>query len=164
MIATFPNDGNTKAIRASTGKSSGKWYWEINVTTLGSDSTSSRVGIKGSAQSLTINGASTVQWMADAQVYENTTQVAGDSSSNWAQSSVLMIAMDVDALKFWVGINGTWSFSANPAAGTGGKNLTASGTWHPWALLDDFTAGMVLTLNCGATAFTYTPPSGFSAI
>lgn len=165
MTATFPNDGNTKGIRATTGKSAGKWYWELNVNSLGSDSSNTLVGFKLASQNLIINSAGTVSWAPSQQVRENTTQVNGDASSDWAAGNVLMLAMDVDALKVWVGVNGTWAFSGNPAAGTNqAANLPSAGTWHPWALLNDFVAGCAFTINCGATAFTYTPPSGFSAI
>jgi hypothetical protein len=80
---------------------------------------------------------------------------------------VLMIAVDTTSgtsadRKVWMGKNGTWS-NGDPAAGTGGNwsGLLDTYEWCPFVFAGAATS--VFTLNCGAVAFTYSPPSGFVA-
>jgi hypothetical protein len=50
---------------------------------------------------------------------------ATDSAvTNFSLNDVIMMAIDVDTMKMWVGINGTWYNSGDPAAGT-----NPVGTW-----------------------------------
>jgi hypothetical protein len=85
-----------------------------------------------------------------------------DSSQSWADGDLVMFAFDPITGKCWIGRNGTWLNSGNPASGTGaiGTLDTSfgytpafnSGGNHKW------------TLNFGQRPFAYTAPSGFKAL
>ena len=59
--------------------------------------------------------------------------------------------------KYWVGRNGSWRAGENPATNTGGITVTISECYGFAGVKRD----EALTVNFGASAFTYTPPSGF---
>ena len=71
-----------------------------------------------------------------------------------------MFAIDPVAKKAWFGKNGTWALG-NPAAGT-----SPSGTWTVnvstiYPCVSVYLGG-IATANFGASAFTYSVPSGFN--
>lgn len=91
--------------------------------------------------------------------------VIGDGSpdtgpANFSTNDIVMMAIDIDTMKFWVGVNGTWYNSGDPANGT-----NATGTWSarlgyslsPWYGL---MAGSS-TFNFGQSSFSHTIPAGF---
>ena len=89
---------------------------------------------------------------------------ATDSAvTNFALNDVIMMAIDVDTMKMWVGINGTWYNSGDPAGGT-----NPVGTWTdaigqsvaPWYGLFTSTSE---TFNFGQRPFAYTIPTGFNS-
>jgi hypothetical protein len=72
-----------------------------------------------------------------------------------------MIAFDADAKKMWVGKNGTWFGSGNPAAGTNEYPKTITGnTFFPAVNC----YGDTYAYNFGQRPFAYTPPSGFKSL
>lgn len=91
---------------------------------------------------------------------------AGIGSVSFAPGDRVCLAYDVAAELAWFRVNnGNWnnSGSANPAAGVGGldvgRDMTAANTVL-WLYSDQ--SGAKATINAGASAFTYTPPSGFA--
>ena len=89
---------------------------------------------------------------------------ATDSAvTNFSLNDVIMMAIDVDTMKMWVGINGTWYNSGDPAGGT-----NPVGTWTdaigqsvaPWYGLFTSTSE---TFNFGQRPFAYTIPTGFNS-
>lgn len=74
-----------------------------------------------------------------------------------------MFALDMGAGKVWVGVNGVWA--GDPATNTSyfGTDIPA-GTYHAYHWTNNSTANTSATLNAGAVAFNYAPPSGFSAL
>jgi hypothetical protein len=73
--------------------------------------------------------------------------------------------------KCWIGVNGTWA-NNNPTSGTGDVSTRSDGTaasqaWFPAICMPiSFSYACTkeeITANFGGTAFTYTPPTGFSA-
>jgi hypothetical protein len=89
---------------------------------------------------------------------------ATDSAvTNFSLNDVIMMAIDVDTMKMWVGINGTWYNSGDPAGGT-----NPVGTWTdavgqsvaPWYGLFTSTSE---TFNFGQRPFEYTIPTGFNS-
>jgi len=92
--------------------------------------------------------------------------VIGDGSPdtgppNFNTDDIIMMAIDIDTMEFWVGVNGTWYNSGDPANGT-----NATGTWTarlgyslaPWYGL--FIGSS--TFNFGQSSFSYTIPTGFN--
>jgi hypothetical protein len=141
-------------VRATLGRSTGKWYWEVTVTAL-NGSTNNRVGVGTSAMSLSSHMVSSATGWAyqfgNGNKINNGTSVAYGSSL--ADADVIGIALDMDAgeLKFYK--NGT-------DLGVAYTGLT--GELFPAFSYSDNTSQV--TANFGATAFTYSIPSGFSAI
>lgn len=79
--------------------------------------------------------------------------------------NTMQLCFDTTAGKVWFGKNNT--FDGNPAAGTGGYVLPAGTTAvYLMAGMTPITTGTPtqFTANFGATAFTYTPPSGFTGM
>jgi len=73
----------------------------------------------------------------------------------------VMMAIDIGTMEFWVGINGTWYNSGDPAAGTGATGtMTVDGENRvaPWYGM--WTSG-VSTFNFGQQPFSYLP-TGFT--
>lgn len=136
-------------VRATNGKASGKWYWEITLGTV----SSTRVGIATSSASLTLRLGADVGGYAYLQT--------GDKSNNasivayglaFASSDVIGVALDMTG--------GTVTFLWNNAS-QGVAYTGLSGTLYP--ALSIFDSGFSATANFGATAFNYTPPTGFIA-
>lgn len=95
-----------------------------------------------------------------SKVYQNGTVLATDSACS--AGNIVMFAYNASTRKLWVGRQGTWLNSGNPAAGTGEvATLSASYTW--FAAANDATT-QVNEFNFGQRPFTYTPPSGFRAL
>ena len=84
-----------------------------------------------------------------------------------ANNDVMMIAVDLNALKIWIGKNGTWSESGVPSTGTNAQftNLTSGSTWYAFVRGGGGTgATTTVNVNFGQQPFSYTPPTGFNAL
>lgn len=145
------------------GKSSGKWYLELLVhkhayMMLGivpSTSTSDWPGYAADEYGYDLSEGDKMNnnvW----EDYDLTYQSATDDD-------IVMLAWDADNGKVYMGRNGTWFSSGDPAAGSNPAYSGISGTYY-FALY--LCGGAVyydhVTVNCGQEAFEYTPPSGFS--
>lgn len=145
---------------------SGKWYYEW-IPTAGSYALAGWM--------LNVSGNDYVEEESDvATTFYRGVGAAGhgfvigsgstDSSvTNFALDDVIMMAIDVDSMKMWVGINGTWYNSGDPA---GDSNPV--GTWTdaigqsvaPWYGLYTSTSE---TFNFGQRPFAHTIPTGFNS-
>lgn len=142
-------------VRSTVGKSSGKWYWEVAVTTAGTVSQSHGIAdaaedLDAGASLVNLDGFRVYQGSLGAKFKPNTaygaTYTAGD---------VLGFALDMDA--------GTLvCYKNNASQGTLVSSL--SGTFYAYAVLSSPSSGTapVATANFGPT-LTYTPPVGFNA-
>ena len=81
---------------------------------------------------------------------------------SWVVNDIIMFAVDYTAGKAWIGKNGTWSNSGDPAAGTG---QWLSGIVDPIYLAASIYTGTNNTyrLQPSSASFSYSAPSGFSA-
>jgi hypothetical protein len=127
--------------------SSGKWYWEWTLTTVGS--------------------ASAIGVLSDGNQQSSGTGFSGAvyKSFNWAGTAsngdIAMVAIDMDSGKIWYGRNGTWNSSGNPATGANPGDTGLTGTvWYPMFYLNAANG----YANFGQRPFAYTPPSGFVAL
>lgn len=157
-LTATKTSSNWRSGRAAHGKASGKWYFEV---TIGSGAIVGAVGVGNASASKTnyffvdANG-----WAYHTNGGKYTNNSGTGSYGTWGAAAVLMVAYDADADKLWLGKNGTWIGSGNPGAGTNEAYSSVSGTIYPMLALQlNTNAG---TLNAGASAFTYTPPTGFS--
>ena len=74
----------------------------------------------------------------------------------------ISVAFDRTAGKIWFAVNGVWD--GNPAAGTGGFPMPTSSNYYMIAGLVPQEIGVnSVTVNFGASSFTYPIPSGFEA-
>jgi hypothetical protein len=152
------NSANWRSILSSFAVSSGKWYCEINMTSVSADAL---VGIFNINNATDLNDLTTVDNRQLARYsggygYQNNGNKVNNNAgtaygSTWTTGDVIGIALDMDA--------GTIVFyKNNTSQGTAYSSLsglfaigisTANGTFDP---------------NFGQRPFTYTPPSGFVAL
>jgi len=157
-----------RGVRGTIGVSSGKWYWEVEATTVNDN----KIGILNVASSLTSDPSTD----SGLYAYEHDGQknIAGSSSSygsSYTTGDNIAIALDLDNNAIWFGKESggtvTWQNSATEAeieAGTTTNAATSSiaaGTYAPTAICN---SAADVTANFGQTAFAATPPSGFSAL
>lgn len=147
--------------RATIGKAAGKWYWEVAIT---AQTAATDVGVGNSSATL----SSYVGSDANGWGYVGSTGQKANSGSlaaygaSFGAGATIMVALDMDNGKVWFGKNGTWQASGDPAAGTNAAYTGLTGTIYP--MMGQFTQNDVATTNFGASAFTYTPPTGFSGV
>jgi hypothetical protein len=168
------NSPTATNVRATVGKSAGKWYWEIKAT--GGDGTTNSGGL-GILESVTpknvsyIGGAptglsfgygccGTTYFMSWAGATTNGNPPVG---STVKAGTIYMFALDMTAGLFWAGHNGTWYNGGNPAAGTNAAASGLSGTVYPGVT---FYASSInsFTANFGGPVpnFAYPVPTGFA--
>jgi hypothetical protein len=134
--------------RATTSKTTGKWYFEFTVAgtpiNLG-------IGLANATSSLTAYLGSD----GNSQGWYNS---GFGGSASFTGGDVLGVAFDADNDLVWYAKNNT--FTGNPTAGTGGTAIGLATFFPAFSSQDPADTG---TANFGGTAFAYTPPSGFSA-
>ena len=145
----------------------GKLYFEVTVS-----ATFQYMGVgvvdEDSSFSASIGGGAYHGAVLDSfvgDVYLNNAQQSGKGVS-FGANDVVQVAVDLDARLFWVRKNGTgdWNTTANanPATGAGGISLATLGAWIAPYVWVSAANNQSATANFGASAFAYTPPTGFS--
>jgi hypothetical protein len=155
-------------IRSTIESSSAKFYFEVTLTTHGlAGSGYGYVGVIQTAQASTsptsLGGtpAGLWLWRDDANRANNGSSAALGSA--WAVGNVIGVACDPANGRLWWAKNNTWA-AGDPAAGTGASYTNLTGAIKACVGMMGTAQNVVLTANFGATAFTYTPPSGFSPL
>ncbi len=147
-----------------------KAYWEVKADLLGSNRI--LIGIVNAASPVTAyvgSDANGAGFWAAGGILVNGAYFGGSNSwVGYVQGDVIGVALDPTAKLVWFRINaGNWNSnaSANPATGTGGVDYsgTAFGSGAIYAAFGATGGGQAITANFGATAFTFTAPSGFAA-
>lgn len=170
-LKSNPGSASWLGAAGTLGFTSGKFYYEATITA----TTNTVYQIFGAARStiskadLATNGypGATadgwgVQLGTPSYKINNGTFTALGSNYSYTTNDVIMIAVDVDAGKFWYGKNGTWIESGNPASGTNALFTNLTGTIIP--MLGQNTSGNTCAVNFGQRAFSYTAPSGYKAL
>jgi hypothetical protein len=166
LTATRAAGSAWQSVRATKGKSSGKWYWEYTFTGVANeiimgagDSALSASNFVGSSSQST--GFQAATSFVDVLKYRSAT-FTGTGAGLWVAGDVIMFALNMDNNKIWFGKNGTWlgAGSPNPATDTAPAFTGVNGTQY--AATSMFAARAV-TANFGASAFAHTPPAGFNA-
>jgi hypothetical protein len=166
-------------VRATSGKTSGKWYFEMLVVT---DNAGSVMGGKGVGISSTTNAAgSYIGWNhVNAQHYEGyagngwTGRYASGHNfiayrSTYVGADVVGVAADLDNRQMWVSKNNVWQGGGDPSTLTSPSHsnafFTAGVTWYPTFWLDDVGTGSrpAVTARFAPGSFTYAVPTGFAA-
>lgn len=185
----------------SISATKGKYYYEIDVTTYSSGSSLGQYGwgavdmqqitldLTNPLGKLDTSGGAIVKYAPLAGFYDTGALMFSTTSSQDNQtnsyftavtgSCVLMIAVDLDNGRFYVGKDGTWdtTSSSDPSAGTGGYSFTPGG----FNFTPVFAAygGNTMTVNFGNGYFgstaigspvsageglwKYTPPTNYGA-
>lgn len=149
LTAAISNSVADAAVRGTIGKSSGKWYWEITLAALSSGIPS--IGIANSSLPLTsFVGETSGSWgYVNGQKYNNSSGAA--YGATYTVGDVISVALDMDG--------GTITFYKNGASqGQAFSGIT--GTIYPAVSNTTSSTSATFTANFGATAFTYTPPTG----
>ena len=143
-------------------------YVEATVGVTSSGSVNFEFGLCSAAASLSggMGSTNTYGWLIEVvrRIYNQTTLVSS-TAATIAAGTVVQIAADPVNSKVWLGIANSWYDTAtttngNPAAGTNPTLSIACAGLHVWA--GGYSENV--TVNFGAKAFTYTPPTGFSAL
>lgn len=163
---------------SSAGKTSGKYYYEITITTKAGGGNAG-VGAATTASTYTAMGnnatAGSECFASNGAIYSNSTNT-GFAVVAPANGTIIGIAIDLDNRKAWFrnwmapvgpadGWNGIQSLSSqNPATNTGGVTVPA-GTIAPLCTFGGSggVSGNVYTANFGGTVFTGAVPSGFTS-
>ena len=149
---------------------SGLFYYEItqvSKTTVGGDATQPFVLFTKDFASTGASYANTAYYLQGNGSSGDPTGAALTGVSTVANGDVLMVAIDLVNGKLFLGKNGTWWNSGNPAAGTGAvaTNLANYPVFIPaigngGGNMTNFSC----SLNFGQQPFTYTKPTGFKAL
>ncbi|MDP6770713.1 MAG: hypothetical protein QF704_08475, partial [Anaerolineales bacterium] len=180
---------NWKNVATTQNITSGKWYWEIRE---GASQYNTEIGVcrtdwntggtavgpeTAGSYCVYCSGSGTGGTFVDATHTVNNNFV-------WAENDRLMCAYDDDTGKFWLGKNGTWFISGDPAAGSNPSftvNADDRGDVYPvYAYYHSdafgrFNFGADSSFDGTVTAqgnqdgnnvgdFYYAPPSGFLAL
>lgn len=140
---------STNMIRATRGKTRGKWYWEININSGSSNAFGFGVGNK----SLNLTAVATdpnlrIYWNTGVKYPSNTSY-----ASSFSIGDTIGIALDLD--------NGTLEFHKNGVSqGVSHTDVLVMGEVFPLFRL--YSGQAEITANFGATPFIYPMPTGFA--
>lgn len=165
-------DSINQLVRSTIGKSSGKIYFELTAAyTTVELGRFMAVGIATAAPATSrYVGQDTTSYgwwgpgiagSPDAVVFKNGSIVSAASGLSYTSVKVLRGAFDIPGGKLFLGVDGTWANSGDPAAGT---NPVISGiaadTWYLAAT--PFRSASSFTLR-QPSEFTFAAPAGFQA-
>jgi hypothetical protein len=186
------SNGSTRITRGTLGASSGKYYFETKIATVGGSGgfgTGLYVGVTdadyfeqlGTSQAFIGTGPNQVAQRGDgSHLAKNNTQINGYESCS--AGNILQVALDLDNGYVYFGVNGTWGNSGDPtsgASGTGGVSITTGKTYmfaasgyNGWSVETNFGNGYFGTTavsSAGTNAsgngiFEYDVPTGYTAL
>ena len=154
------NSASFGSCRATLGRSSGFYYFETYCV---SAAGSSRTGFGNASFTLTTFLGNAANAVGVAGLALNTTGytiVGADGGSTTSTGDVHMFAIDFVNGKAYVGRNGTWRASGDPAAGLN-HSVLFSGTVYPAA--SSYSPGDTYRLRTKLADFSYSPPNGYQA-
>lgn len=161
LVVSQAIDWQTISIVRSTIPFTGKRYAELTIT----DENGvyhPNFGVCNSTASLTArpgDGNSNGGGVGDfGDIYPGGAYAAYGSLTD---GDVLMLACDEPNGLIWLGKNGTWAATTNPATGTNGTSVGALANFYLWVGLSRVDN---VTVNTGGSAFAYTPPTGFTGM
>ena len=172
LYATNSTNAFNDAISTMPIISNGKSYWEITLSSL---SDAYRITFGLCTPTFGPNGDPTTGnpgcgWQQNSSnttgnFYVNNASVYSVANAN-SVNDVFMFAYDDSTGRIYVGKNGAWFNSGNPAAGTGYVGtLTTGNTYLPIVNLNTSTGTNAVYFNFGAgSGFSYSAPSGFVAL
>jgi hypothetical protein len=163
------NNTSQNAMRGTLGLTQGKWYWEVKYIAQSSGNNDFSIGLCGSEANLNVGGSGdileganpNVMWLTrdtNSSVKKNSSDVTtGLTDANIGD--IIMLAVDMDNLKFFVGINGTWLNSANPVTGANAPSTIDANTYLPAVSNFGYSHSRTLSVNFGNGFFGTTAVS-----
>jgi hypothetical protein len=165
LVATYTDAGSNAYdnVRATVGKSSGKYYSEHTVAYTNNDQRS--LGVANSSASLTsYSGVDTnsIGFYMDGTVYYGNSLITTLQTTTPGQRVDMAVDLDNGTI-WWRTNNGNWNNSgtANPATNTEGVTIGVAGTVYPFTSLRQFAAPDSDTAVFLSTSWAGTPPAGF---
>ena len=174
------SEGNTVfqggRYKANFGVSSGKWYWEAKRLNAPDNA---YVGIKADDGDWNNSYNNSYTYYTSNGNYYLNGSSQGSYGSSTTTNDILIFALDMDNGKFYVGENGTFYNSGDPAAGSNPMASSISGTYLPVVINNSSSGTDQYSFNFGNPSFTissgnadanghgnfeYAPPSGFFAL
>lgn len=161
LTATYAGGAYTAGVLANVSKSTGKWYFEctLNATGQAFVGITNTAGVNGSADNRIYSDSSTKAYYQTGQKWTSGSGSAYGSS--FTSGDVIGVAWDADNGRIFFAKNNTWQNSGDPVAGTNAAFTGLTGTLFPCVICY---SGAQWTANFGASAFTYSPPSGFAGV
>ena len=190
QIAFTADNANRGYGFASFGVTSGKWYWEVKITTVARANTgigdaTAIAAFTGPLYDESTSKGFIVNYSGGIEENGTSTSYANSLSDN----DIVMWALDMDNHRAYYGINGTWQDSGNPTSGSTGtgdvttqisdqSHLNTGEPMFPFCL-DASTSGQSnFKWNFGNPPFSissgnndgkygnfeYAPPSGYYAL
>src|SRR5580765_3480148 len=170
LVASAASVAADGGLVGKDGKSTGKYYFEVNVSSSGFG-VNSCVGVETLSPAWNIiapNSTSGCVTYSGGSIWYNGGSQTG-TLGLWVTGDTICVALDLTNSKVWFRRNGgNWDGNAthNPATNTGGisiSTLVASG--RPWFIFTNVGSGEVstYTLNSGDTTFAQSVPSGFTS-
>ena len=162
------NAGTTSTwdmVRATLGRSSGKYYFEVRcLRTTGTDS-NIMAGIAKSTAPLDTSagfpgGDANGYGMYVLNGNKYTSNSGSAYSTGWDGDTTIGVAVDLTTGKVWFANENAYGGSGDPAAGTGEAFSGISGTFYPAASMLNVNV-YECTGRFKTSDFTYAPPSGF---
>jgi len=155
--------------RGTLGASSGKWYFEVKVTSYSGDfyigiSETSNTNYDGVSVGNTTNQYSVYSSSGGTYCSKVSSGFTATNLPKAVNGDIVQIAMDLDNNKFWFGINNTWADSGNPSTGANSLFTVADGTYTPAMTLSGAGVSTTLEANFGQRPFKYTPPTGYKKL
>ena len=174
------SEGNTVfqggRYKANFGVSSGKWYWEAKRLNAPDNA---YVGIKADDGDWNNSYNNSYTYYTSNGNYYLNGSSQGSYGSSTTTNDILIFALDMDNGKFYVGENGTFYNSGDPAAGSNPMASSISGTYLPVVINNSSSGTDQYSFNFGNPSFTissgnadangfgnfeYAVPSGYFAL
>ena len=150
-LTATSSSGSFSNVRATVGKATGKWYFEVKADSVASPNWGV-IGVGTSSAALgQYLGVDAFGWGYDSRAYKYNAGLFPVWGATWATNDVIGVAVDMDAKTITMYKNGV-------SQGVMYANLTD--TVYPMVSV---TNSSRLTANFGATAFAYSPPAGHNA-
>ncbi|WP_437826899.1 SPRY domain-containing protein [Sorangium sp. So ce1153] len=160
LTASSSSSGDT--MRGSASHVGGRWYFEVAIDSTGWNSPI--IGVQTADLWALGNGDSGLGAYIHRSGMMSSYDESFDTSGGepYGAGDVVGVAVDLDVGRVFFSKNGAWMDGAEPAAGTGGKEvivLPGAGSYYPAFYLSD---GAGMTVNFGGAAFAYPPPAGYA--
>ncbi len=138
-----------------------KYYWEMDAGVNSSNFQVFGAALLSDPGTGVTSDGTVCLWKRDGTLADGVASITMDTTgiAGWVASDILMFAMDLANGKMWIGKNGTWFNSGNPANGTNPQfsSIPTSGIWCAKGII---TSGSYDCLFASGT--NYSTPSGFT--